>query len=687
MALTHSIRIFAVLLTAAWLAGCDGSEGATTSGTSSGVSATGGTLALAAASATPGAGSNYIVMPVERAGASSGEVTVAYSTANGTAVSGKDYQAASGKLTWANGDSAAKTIVISLGSPSSFSGMKQFKVSLSSPTGSAALGSPSTATISISGDAAGSGSSGPTNTAAIMGQTAAARLLEQGTMGATLSTLKATAAQSYDAWFAAQTAATPSLNAPKFNGGNDWSPSWWDNAIYGNDQLRQRMAFALSEILVISQNGGPIWTQNVALANYYDILVNNALGNYRTLLGEIALSPGMGQFLATLRNSKPNPAIGLHADQNFAREVMQLFTVGLFKLNTDGTVLIGNDGNPVPTYSQADVEALSNTLTGWSFKSVDSNTAENSWLYARDEKNPMQAYPLHHDTEAKTIIGGAAVPAGGTAASDLKIALDTLFNHPNVGPFIGRQLIQRLVTSNPSPAYVQRVAAIFDNDGSGVRGNLQAVAKAILTDPEAVNAGGTTSGKVREPLLRLTNLWRAFGAANGQSHAVEWQIQSQGITNFGQYPLYSPTVFNFFKPDYQPSGAMSQANIVAPEVQITNEATLVTTANTLQWLSYQYVDGNGKSHSGPNIDLPQNVAAGSVVLHTAAWESLASNPGALVDELNLVLMGGQMTPDMRTTVVGYLNGISGTTPAVGPGTSVAEAAELVINSPQAAVQR
>jgi uncharacterized protein (DUF1800 family) len=541
--------------------------------------------------------------------------------------------------------------------------------------------------VSTTGSPPASNAPPATNTAAPMGQIAAARLLEQGTMGATMSTLQAAAAQSYDAWFAAQVGTTPSLNAPKFNGGNDWSPSWWDNAIYGNDQLRQRMAFALSEILVISQNGGPIWTQNVALASYYDILVNNAFGNYRTLLGEVTLSPGMGQFLSLLRNNKPNPSIGLHADQNYAREVMQLFTVGLFKLNIDGTAVVGNDGNPVPTYSQADVEGLSNVLTGWSFKSVDANTAENSWLYARDEKNPMQAYSQHHDTEAKTIIGGVTVPAGGTAASDLKIALDTLFNHPNVGPFIGRQLIQRLVTSNPSQGYVQRVATVFNNDGTGVRGNLLAVAKAILTDPEAVNPGGNSYGKVREPLLRLTNLWRAFNASNAQGQALEWQVQSQGITTLGQYPLYSPTVFNFFKPDFQPSGVLTQDNMVAPEIQITNEATLVTTANTLGWQSYQYIDGSGKPHSGPNMDLPQNVAAGSVMLRTGPWESLATNPATLVDELNMVLMGGQMTPAMRTTVIGYLNGISGTSPPVGPGTYVAEAAEIIINSPQSAVQR
>jgi uncharacterized protein (DUF1800 family) len=696
MASTQMIRILAVLLASAWLGGCAGgsSKDAATAGTSSTssggtsqASSAAGVLVLGTASTTAPASSGSVSITVDRANASSGDVTVAYSTVNGTAVSGTNFKAASGTLAWSNGDSASKTVQIQLIDGANFSGAKQFALTLSSPTGSATLGSPATATISITGTQAVSNSPTPTNTAVPMGQIAAARLLEQGTMGATMSTVQSTTAQSYDAWFAAQVSTTPSLNAPKFNGGNDWSPSWWDNAIYGNDQLRQRMAFALSEILVISQNGGPIWTQNVALANYYDILINDAFSNYRTLLNDVTLSPAMGQFLATLRNNKPNPAIGLHADQNFAREVMQLFTVGLNKLNTDGTTVLGNDGNPIPTYGQADVEGLSNALTGWSFKSVDGNTAENSWSYARDEKNPMQAYPLHHDTEAKTIIGGVPIPAGGTAASDLKIALDTLFNHPNVGPFIGRQLIQRLVTSNPSPAYVQRVATVFNNDGTGVRGNLLAVAKAILTDPEAVNPGGNDYGKVREPLLRLTNLWRAFNASNAEGHALEWQVQSQGITALGQYPLYSPTVFNYFRPDFQPSGALTQANMVAPEIQITNEATLVTTANTLGWQSYQYIDGSGKKHSGPNIDLPQNVAAGSVMLHTDTWESLAKNPASLIDEMNLVLMGGQMTPAMRTIMIGYLNGISGTTPPVGPGTYVAEAAELIINSPQSAVQR
>jgi uncharacterized protein (DUF1800 family) len=680
---TRTSKYFTALLVTAWLGGCEtGSEGSSaTQSTPAATATTAGTLVLATAATDPAAGATSVTITVNRANGSSGAVAVSYSTANGSAVSGSNYTAASGTLQWAAGDATAKTIQITLSNASSFSGAKTFTLALASPTGGAALGSPAKATVSINGTQAAPQA---VDSGVPMGQTAAARLLMQGTFGATLTTLQATSTQSYDAWFAAQASAAPGLYASKYTAAmGDWSPIWWDNVILGNDQLRQRMAFALSEILVISQAAGAIWGHNVGLVNYYDILVNNALGNYRTLLEQVTLAPAMGEFLSNDRNNKPNLATGVHADQNFAREVMQLFTVGLVKLNVDGTPMLGTDGNPIPTYVQADVENMANALTGWSFKSID--TSENGWLYAFNETEPMAAYPLHHDTDAKTIIGGVVIPAGGTAASDLKIALDTLFNHPNAGPFLSRQLIQRLVTSNPSPAYVGRVAAVFNNDGTGVRGNLLALAKAILTDPEAVTPGDNTYGKVREPMLRVTNLWRAFSGLNSQGHATEFGIIDRAMDKFGEYPLYSPTVFNFFRPDFQPSGALTSANMVAPEIQITNEASLVTTANALQWVAYQYVDAAGNSHAGPNYNLP--VTPEMVALHTAAWEPLAANAGNLVDQMGLVLMAGQMPAAMRSTLVGYVTGAASTTPTPTPGSTVAEVAELIINSPQYAVQR
>ncbi|MDE2347926.1 MAG: DUF1800 domain-containing protein [Gammaproteobacteria bacterium] len=518
-----------------------------------------------------------------------------------------------------------------------------------------------------------------------MGQTAAARLLTQATFGPTIDGISSAAAESYDAWFSAQAAAAPSLNLPSAmaNAANvNWTPTWFDNVVKGPDQLRQRMAFALSQILVVSGNGGPLWGHNRALAYYYDLLVQNALGNYRTLLQQVTLSPAMGEFLSMMRNDKSDPATNRHADQNYGREVMQLFTVGLVKLNLDGTVQTDANGNPIPTYTQDDVANLSNVFTGWASKPV-SHTGEGAWLYDLDETDPMVAYENHHDTTQKTIIGGVVIPAGGTAESDLSLSLDTLFNNPNVGPFISKQLIQHLVTSNPSPAYVQRVATVFNNDGKGVRGNLLAVAKAILTDPEATSPATTNYGKLREPLLRLTDLWRAFDAYNSQNRLNEYGILLNGTQYFGELPLAAPSVFNFFRPDYQPPGALTQANLQVPEFQITNENTLVLTANQLQQQSYQFVDGTGAVHMGPDYNMNGSVASTSVMLHTAAWEQYAANPASLVDELNLVLMAGQMPAAMRSALITYATAV----PATSPGSRVAETAELILNSPQYAIQR
>jgi uncharacterized protein (DUF1800 family) len=518
-----------------------------------------------------------------------------------------------------------------------------------------------------------------------MGQTAAARLLMQATFGATMDTVNTAANQTYAQWFASQLAAPPSLNLPQamVNGENvDWSPTWFNNVVLGPDQLRQRMAFALSEILVVSGNGGPLWGHNEALAYYYDLLVNNALGNYRNLLEQVTLSPPMGLFLSMWQNSAADPALGTHADQNYAREIMQLFTVGLWKLNIDGTQQTDGSGNPIPAYSQSDVSNLANVFTGWASAPV-SHTGDAAYQYDDDETVPMVAYPDFHDITQKTIIGGVVIPAGGSAQSDLETALDTLFAHPNLGPFISQQLIVRLVTSNPSPAYVQRVAQVFNNDGTGVRGNLYAVAQAILTDPEAVATGGSGYGKLREPLLRLTNLWRAFKGVNSIGQVNEYMVLLTGDASFGEYPLYSPSVFNFFVPDFKVPGALTNAGLVVPEFQITNENSLVLTDNQLQSQSYQYIDSTGTVYAGPDYNQVGDLSNTSVMLHTAEWEPFAATPANLVNELNLVLMAGQMSPAMINSLTSYVSAI----PAGTAGSRVAETAELIISSPQYSVQR
>jgi len=312
-----------------------------------------------------------------------------------------------------------------------------------------------------------------------IGTQGAARLLTQGTFGPTLDEIHATAVQSYDQWFATQAAAEPSFildQVPQSN--SDRLLPWWTVAVNSPDQLRQRMAFALSQIFVVSGASG---LENQGVASYSDLLVAHSLGNFRDLLDAVSRSPVMGQYLSFFRNDKANPLTGSHADENYARELMQLFTVGLVMLNPDGTVKTDAAGNPIPAYGLPEVENLARVFTGWASNPIPPSKVgdENAWRYELDDLNPMAPYEAHHDTGAKTLIGGVVIPAGGTCESDLKVALDTLFQHPNVGPFIGRKLIQRLVTSNPSPAYLSRVSATFADDGTGVRGNLELIRKLL----------------------------------------------------------------------------------------------------------------------------------------------------------------------------------------------------------------
>lgn len=538
-------------------------------------------------------------------------------------------------------------------------------------------------------DSGAGGGSAPPPSGTPIGTTAAARLLNQGTFGASYPSITGAAGQSYDDWFARQAAIRPSLLAPQIALQSDpWRHLWWKQVVQGPDQLRQRVAFALSEIFVISEQNAEVISRAPLVTTYYDLLVNNALGNFRTLLEDVTLSPAMGKYLNMFRNQKENPAEGIHADQNFAREVMQLFTVGLVELNLDGTPKLDRSGKPIPTYDFDDIKGLSDVFTGWASRPEPIHTdSETAWRFSFDQRNPMQAYPQYHDTNAKRIIGGVVVPAGGSAEEDLRIALDTLFEHPNVGPFVGSQLIKRLVTSNPSPAYVARVASVFNNNGAGVRGDLLAVVRAILTDVEAVTPGGNHDGKLREPILRLTHLWRAFDAVNAEGGYDAFHVVS-GIKNYAaQSPLLSPTVFNFFAPDYQRSGPLGAAGLVAPEFQITNENTLVRTNNMFQRFAYQYEDSHGRKRAGPQeFDESNSIGSSTVLLKTAAWEPLADEPTQLLDRLDLVLMANTMPTSMRDALVGYVEAIPPSEDGY-RARRVIEAADLIINSPQYQVQR
>lgn len=417
------------------------------------------------------------------------------------------------------------------------------------------------------------------------------------------------------------------------NGQNGFDAVAWRHLIASPDTLRQRLTLALSEIVVVGLDGVNTAWRAFAGAAWLDLLESHAFGNVRGLLQDVSTSLQMGVYLTYRGNAKANAATGTVPDENYARELMQLFTIGLTELNEDGTPrLVG--GQPVETYGQDDITGLARVFTGWDQDLAGGNTDRPDY-----HRRPMTQVAARYETGAKTFLG-ITVAAGATAASGLTAALDRLFAHPNIGPFWARQLIQRLVTSNPSPAYVQRVARVFANDGQGVRGNLRAVVRAILLDDEArsdVSLASTTAGKLREPILRLTAWARAFGATS-PSDAWAIGITSNPGTALGQSPLRSPSVFNFFRPGYVPPGSsLAALGLVAPEFQIANESSVV---GYLNYMQTTIASGRG-----------------DVRADYTSWVPLADDPPALVAQLDLLLAGGQLetsTRSMIATTVGAM---------------------------------
>ena len=426
--------------------------------------------------------------------------------------------------------------------------------------------------------------------------------------------------------------------------------AFWQQSIAGSDQLRERVKYALSEMFVISGQNFAVQSMPRGEANYYDLLGTDAFGNFRQLLQDITLNPMMGQFLSMQGNDKGNATTD--PDENYAREVMQLFTIGLYQLNDDGSQKLDATGQPIPTYSNTDVEGLAKVFTGFSWN-IPGNNSETAWssccIYVGpgygEDLLPMQSFSSHHSTAEKDFLG-VTVPASGAPDpnGDLKIALDTLFNHPNLPAFFSKQLIQHLVTSNPSPAYVGRVAAVFKDNGQGVRGDLKAVITAILMDPEARDSAGDFSnpqyGKVREALLRYTEWARAFTA---QSRTGSYYLGSpeDPIYGLGQMWLRSPTVFNWFAPGYVPPGtSIEQAGLVAPEMQMTNVSSVVGYLNYMQ-------DAIGSdTNNGVDVFSSYDTELG-----------LAATPDALLDRINLLLMAGEMDSTLRSQILDAVSSI------------------------------
>lgn len=471
----------------------------------------------------------------------------------------------------------------------------------------------------------------------------ASRFLGQASMGATRVMIDDVVAKGYEGWLTEQFA------MPRATKHYDWLVSYsynvaanrdnqagfdtvmWRQAIAEPDQLRQRVGMALLDILVVGIDGVNLNWKQFGMAAYVDLLLDNAFGSFRTLLGAITTNAAMSSYLTFLNNRKASTSTGAIPDENYARELMQLFTLGLYRLNPDGTPQGG--ATPVETYVQQDVAQLARVFTGLSLVNSDSSTPDRL-------RQPLIVNAGLNETGASSFLG-ASTSGGGMAA--VEIALDTIFAHPNVPPFISSQLIQRLVTSNPSPAYVGRVAAVFANNGSGARGDLKAVVRAILTDMEARGAASlnsSTGGKLRAPILRLTGWARAFGAT---SPSNTWPVgdTTSPTTRLGQSPGRSPSVFNFFRPGYTPpSTGISSAGLVAPEFQLANELTAVGYVNFMSGLI-----ANGIGDLKPD--------------YTAILTKTADSD-ALVTEVNLVLAAGQLSAATVTAIKAAVDSISPT---------------------------
>ena len=489
----------------------------------------------------------------------------------------------------------------------------------------------------------------------------ASKFLTQATFGPNTASINALVAQNnLEAWINQQMLLPISRTYPYVQANSNGSLRttrhhiWWQNVMQGDDQLRQRVAFALSEIFVISDLDYELGNSQYGVTDFYDMLAENAFGNYRTLLEKVTLHPTMGVYLGMLRNQKANPALFIRPDENYAREVLQLFSIGLYELGQDGQTIPLN--SPVDSYSQETVENFARVFTGWNFADSPGVWTSND-LTSYDKTRAMvadyQPAPPNsfHDTGTKTLLNGAVLANSSGVArpteSDTSFALNNIFNHPNVPPFFSKLLIQRLTTSNPSPAYVKRVADKFVNNGRGQRGDIGEVVKAILLDNEA-RFGKVINpdfGKVKEPILQLSQLWRAFDAQLGTTAQGEYRLSVKSADRidevFGQAVLKSRSVFNFFLPE-NPLSNSSASGLLGPEMQIMTEANIASIHNAFYEQVYTY---NNQSGVGSTTITRLNIddAVG-----------MGGNIDNLLDYLARLLLGNTMPPSMREAIKQHL---------------------------------
>ena len=461
-----------------------------------------------------------------------------------------------------------------------------------------------TATVIISGPPDAGTGQGTANLAA-------ARLLEQATFGPTPASIVKVKQMGVDAWLEEQfNAAETAIPDPGGMNSGTLKASYISRLSTAPDQLRQRVAYALGQIIVISMNKN-IYPNEIV--PYLQILSRNAFGNYRTLLGEISTSAQMGKYLDIANSNKPAPGSG--AIENYPRELMQLFTIGLWQLNSDGSQVLDANRKPVSSYDQTAVQQVALAFTGWTFAGPNNNNWENF-------SGPLQPHDVNHDMRQKVFLG-CTLPAGQSTVTDLNATLDCIFRHPNVAPFIATRLIRSLVSSNPSSEYIQRVAAVFENNGAGVKGDLRATVKAILTDPEARDDAGST-GRLRDPTQHLIAVVRALNGSIGPGNQLSWQM-----SRIGQEPLTPPSVFGFYSPLYR----VPRVGVFGPEFQIYSPTDAVLRGN----LIWQALTNGGSDFT---IDLGPFQSAATLA--------------DVIDRVDQALLYGRMPQPMRQTLANVM---------------------------------
>lgn len=527
------------------------------------------------------------------------------------------------------------------------------------------------------GDGGGGATSGggtptptPTPTPPPLSAAQSSRFLAQATMGASKTDITNLQGTTINAWLNTQLGlarpqkfwdflATNGFNiAANENNTAGFDPMMWSQLINSSDTLRQRVGLSLLNMIVVGIDGFDSPWRSQTMAAFLDVLWDNAFGNYRELIDGVASNAAMAYYLTFLGNRRANATTGSVPDENFARELMQLFTIGLYQLNPDGTQVLSG-GKPVETYTQADVSGLARVWTGWNLANSDNTTPDRMRL-------PLINTAAQHETGTKVFLG-TTIPASTDGPTSKRLALDAIFAHANLPPFVSKQLIQHMVTSNPSPAYVGRVSAVFANNGSGVRGDMKSVIRAILTDSEARSEpSGTSFGKLREPVVRLTQWARAFGVTS-PTNLWPFGNTASNATRLAQSPGRSPSVFNFFRPGYTPPGsAIATQGQVAPEFQMVNEPSVVAYINYMQSL---IVNGAGEAKADYTSLSP-----------------LIADSQALLNELNLILAANQIGSATIASMKTALDSIAVTTTA-GQNNRLYAALVLVMASPEFLVQK